>query len=86
MKENKNKFAGLTLAELEKKEKTMKGVVIGTSILIFTACAILFFFSIKNKKPAFSAVGLSCMITILPGFIGLSQISAEIKSRKSEPK
>lgn len=86
MKENKNKYAGLTLEELEKKEKTMKGVVYGTGILILIASAVLFYFSIKNKKPAFSAVSISCMSTIIPAVIGLSQISAEIKSRKSEPK
>lgn len=85
MKENKNKLAGLTVAELQKREKTMKGVVIGSGIVALLSFSVLLFLSIKNKKPAFSAAGISCMITLLPGIIGLSQVNAELKSRQSDP-
>jgi hypothetical protein len=82
MRQN-SKLAELTLAELQKKKKTIKSAIIGLGIVILMAVATLIYFTIKNQNYAFLGVAFGSLISLLPSVIFLSQIEAEIKSRNS---
>lgn len=79
---SKSKLSELTLEELEKKKKTIIGAAIGLGIVTLIAFSILLYLIIKSKNVALVGVLPGSFIIFLPIFIGLSQINAEIKSRK----
>lgn len=79
-----NKLSELTLEELHKEKKTLKGVLIAFSIVMLIACAGLLYLIIKKQNFALIAVIPGCMLTLLPTFIRLGQINTEIKSRNTK--
>ncbi|RWW92371.1 hypothetical protein [Flavobacterium cerinum] len=78
-----NKLSGLTLEELYKRKKTLQGATIGFGIVMVIAFSILIYLVFQSKKFGLLAIMPAGFMTLLPGIIGLSQVNAEIKSRKS---
>lgn len=81
---NKNKLAGLTVEELEAKKKQTKSAAWGFGIVLFIACCILLFLIVKKENYALLAIIPACWLTLLPIFIILGQLNAEIRLRKSK--
>ncbi|MDF2551165.1 MAG: hypothetical protein K0R36_1110 [Chryseobacterium sp.] len=79
-----NKLSDLSSEQLASKKKTMTGAIIGLSIVLFIACSILFYLAVTDKNITLIPIAICCLLTLLPSFIGMSQINAEIRSRKSK--
>ena len=79
-----DKLNELSIEQLQAKKKTLKNAAIGMGIVMLIACSVLFYLSIKSKNFALITVAIACLLTLLPSFIGISQIKAEIKSRDSK--
>ncbi|MCD0477982.1 hypothetical protein LPB90_05910 [Chryseobacterium sp. LC2016-29] len=79
-----NKLSELSIEELESKKKTILSFTIGIGSVMIIACCILFYFAITSKNFALIAVAFGCLMTLMPSFISIGQINAEIKSRKSK--
>jgi len=77
----KKKLSELTLEELEKREKTVRSILIGGSISMFVLLAVLVYLIFKTQLFVLVAVMPALFVTILPGVIILIWIKAEIKSR-----
>jgi L-asparagine transporter-like permease len=80
MKENKS-YSELTLEELLTKKSKMKSIVIALSIVMLFIVVVLIYLALKSKNYTLIAVGIGCLITLLPGVVVLNQIDTEIKSR-----
>ncbi len=79
-----NKLSELSIEELESKKKTILSATIGLGIVMIIACCTLFYFAITSKNFALIAVAVGSSLTLMPCFISIGQINAEIKSRKSK--
>lgn len=79
-----NKLTDLSLEQLQSKKKTILTATIGLGIVIIIACFFLFYVAITSKNFALIAVGIGSLMTLMPSFISIGQINAEIKSRKSK--
>lgn len=78
-----NKLSALTLEELYKRKKTLQGALIGFGIVMTIAFFILIYLVFLSKKFGLIAIIPAGFMTLLPAIIGLSQVNAEIKLRKS---
>lgn len=81
MKANK-KLSELRLEELIEKKKKLQGIVIGLGIVMFITSIGIIYFAIKNNNYTSMVIVISCFVTLLPNVVSLSQLNAEIKSRK----
>ncbi|MFY1045864.1 hypothetical protein [Chryseobacterium sp. GP-SGM7] len=79
-----NKLSDLSLEQLESKKKTVKSLAIGLGIVIIIACSVLFYVAMTSENFALIAVAVGSLMSLMPIFISISQINAEIKSRKSK--
>lgn len=79
-----SKLSELSIEELESKKKTILSATIGLGIVMIIACCALFYVAITSKNFALIAVAIGSTLTIMPSFISIGQINAEIKSRKSK--
>ncbi|WP_116790401.1 hypothetical protein [Flavobacterium psychrotrophum] len=79
-----NKLSDLTLEELNKQKSTLKGVIIGFSILFLFAFIVLFYLIYKNGNYVLLACLPPGIFAMLPAVMRLSQLNTEIKSRKSD--
>jgi hypothetical protein len=77
----KNKLTELTIDELSKEKSSIKGVLIGTAIVMLILCGAIFYLANRNQNFGLIAIVPCCLLTMLPATIRLSQINAEIKSR-----
>lgn len=80
----KNKLSALTLEELYEKKKKLKGMAIGIGIGMVIICSVLLYLIFRTKNFVLLAVVPGCLVTLLPSFIILGQINAEIKLRESK--
>ncbi len=78
------KISDFTLDELRKKEKTIRGIVIGTGIVSMIAAGVLLYSIIKSERYELIAVVVALTITPIPSSIVLSRLRAEIKSREEQ--
>ena len=81
MKANK-KLSELRLEELIEKKKKLQGIVIGLGIVMFITSIGIIYFAVKNNNYTSMVIVISCFVTLLPNVVSLSQLNAEIKSRK----
>lgn len=79
----KNKFADLSLEELQAKQANAKKVVTGLGIVMLAVNLLLLVMIFVTKLYALLAVVIGSMTTLLPSFINLKQINEEIKSRQT---
>lgn len=79
-----NKLSELSIEELESKKKMVLSAIIGLGIVMIIACCLLFYFAMTSKNFALIAVAIGSTLTLMPSFISIGQINAEIKSRKSK--
>ncbi|WP_265429692.1 hypothetical protein [Chryseobacterium sp. YIM B08800] len=79
-----NKLSELSIEELESKKKMVLSAIIGLGIVMIIACCLLFYFAMMSKNFALIAVVIGSTLTLMPSFISIGQINAEIKSRKSK--
>jgi hypothetical protein len=77
----KNKLTELTIDELSKEKSSIKGVLIGTAIVMLILCGAIFYLANRKQNFGLMAIVPCCLLTMLPATIRLSQINAEIKSR-----
>ena len=80
----KKKLSDMTIDELNKRKNTLKGAMIGISIVMIIAYGILLYLVIKSKNFVFLTIIPSGFLTLIPIIMGLKQIDAEIKSRLSD--
>lgn len=80
----KNKLSALTLEELYEKRKKLKGLAVGIGIAMIIICSVLLYLIFKTKNFVLLAVVPGCLMTLLPSFIVLGQLNAEIKLRESK--
>lgn len=80
----KNKLSELTIAELDKQKKSLSGLVLGSSIVMFILCCAILYLVSQKQNFALAAIIPCCLLSMLPGIIKLSQINAELKARDSE--
>ncbi len=81
MKTKTNDVTELSTEELVKQKKTLYGVAFGLGIVMVIACLILFYLVIKSKNYMVMFVIPVAMLSLLPSFMRLGQINAELKSR-----
>ena len=79
-----NKLENLTSQQLASKKKALTGALIGLGLVLIIACSILLYLVIKNKDFTLIPIAIGSLMTIIPCFIGISQVNTEIKSRKSK--
>lgn len=79
-----SKLSELSIEELESKKKMVLSAIIGLGIVMIIACCLLFYFAMTSKNFALIAVAIGSTLTLMPSFISIGQINAEIKSRKSK--
>lgn len=79
-----NKLSELSIEELESKKKMVLSAIIGLGIVMIIACCLLFYFAMTSKNFALIAVAIGSTLTLMPSFISIGQINAEIESRKSK--
>lgn len=80
----KNKFADLSLEELQAKQANAKKVVMVLGIVMLAINLLLLLLIFKTKLYSLLAVVIGSMTTLLPSFINLTQLNHEIKSRQSQ--
>jgi hypothetical protein len=76
-----NKLSDLTLEELTKQKNTLKGVIIGFSILFLFAFSVLFYLIFESRNYVLLACIPPGLLAMLPAIMRLSQLNAEIKLR-----
>ncbi|SMC65260.1 hypothetical protein [Moheibacter sediminis] len=79
----KNKFADLSLEELQAKRINAKKVFIVLGCVMGVINLLLVFMIFKTKLYSLFAVVVGSIMTLLPTFINLTQLNEEIKSRQS---
>lgn len=84
MSKNKNLVTELSTEELLKQKKTLTGAALGLGITMIAACVILFYLIIRSKNYMLIMIIPACMISLIPSFMRLGQINAELKSRKKQ--
>lgn len=80
----KNKFADLSLEELQAKQANAKKVVMVLGMVMLAINLLLVFLIFKTELYSLLAVVIGSMTTLLPSFINLTQLNHEIKSRQSQ--
>ena len=76
----------ISIQELDKKKKGLLGALIGLGVVLLMASVIIFYLAFTSKMPKVLIVVPICSsLTLLPAFISLSQINAELKNRKAKP-
>lgn len=80
----KNKFADLSLEELQAKQANAKKVVMVLGMVMLAINLLLLLLIFKTKLYSLLAVVIGSMTTLLPSFINLTQLNHEIKSRQSQ--
>ncbi|MCX2493201.1 hypothetical protein OQX63_06940 [Pedobacter sp. PF22-3] len=76
----------ISIQELDKKKKGLLGALIGLGVVLLIASVIIFYLAFTSKMPKVLIVVPICSsLTLLPAFISLSQINAELKNRKAKP-
>jgi Kef-type K+ transport system membrane component KefB len=78
------KLTELTLEQLTEKKKKLVSLSIGIAISMVIACGVLFYLAIKTKNYALMAVGMGSLITLLPVFVSVTEITKEIKRREKQ--
>lgn len=79
-----NKLSELTIEELTKQRNTLKGVIIGFSILFLLAFSVLFYLIFKNGNYVLLACLPPGFFAMLPAIMRISQLNAEIKLRNPD--
>lgn len=80
-KKASNVVTDLTTEELIKQKKTLTGAAFGLGILMLAACLILFYLVLKSRNYMVMFVIPVAILSLLPSFMRLGQINAELKSR-----
>ena len=80
----KNKLSELTTEELGRQKGLLKGIVIGTAIVMLVLCSLLVYLVNRSQNFGLMAMVPACMVVILPGIIRLSQVNTELKLRKAK--
>lgn len=75
------KIADLTIEELNKQKKTLRGAIIGLGIVMIIAYVTLAFVVFKTKNYVLLAIIPCGPLTLLPSVMRLKQINAELKTR-----
>ncbi|WP_346238441.1 hypothetical protein ABDK00_008670 [Niabella insulamsoli] len=78
----KTDLADLSTETLSQQKKSLAQTSIGLAAAMVVACTILFYLILKNKNYALIAVIPACMLSLIPSFLRLGQINAELKLRK----
>lgn len=86
MKKKTNDVTELSTEELVKQKKLLTGVAFGLGIVMIAACLILFYLVLKSKNYIVIFVIPVAMLSLLPSFMRLGQINAELKSRNAKTK
>ncbi len=71
----------LSTEELIQQKKTLTGVAFGLGIVMLVACLVLFYLVLKSKNYMVIFIIPVAMLSLLPSFMRLGQINAELKSR-----
>lgn len=79
----KSKLSALTIDELHKQKRSLNGMVLGTGIILLILCGVLLYLINKSRSFSLLPVVPCCLLIVIPGIIKLSQVNAEIKSRRS---
>ena len=79
-----NVVTDLTTEELLKQKKTLTGVAFGLGIVMLVACLVLFYLVLKSRNYMIIFVIPVAMLSLLPSFMRLGQINAELKSRNNK--
>jgi hypothetical protein len=79
---SKKGVSDLSTEEIIRQKKTLGRAAIGIAIAMIIACTFLFYLILKNKNYALIAVIPACMLSLIPSFIRLGQLNAELKTRK----
>lgn len=75
----------LSIEELYKKKQGIQGALIGLGLVMLAAVVILLYLVFTAKTPkVLAAIPITCALALLPAFISLGQINAEIKNRTSK--
>lgn len=78
--------AAISVEELHKKKKILLGSLIGLGVVLLSASLIIIYLAFTSKMPkVLIMVPICSSLTLLPAFISLSQINAELKNRKAKP-
>jgi hypothetical protein len=76
----------IPVEELYKKKKGLQGALIGLGVVLLIASVIIFYLAFTSDMPkVLIMVPICSSLTLLPAFISLSQINAELKNRKAKP-
>ena len=84
MSKKSNTVTDLTTDELLKQKKLLTGVAFGIGTTMLIACLVLFYLVLKTKNYSLIVVAPVAMLTILPSFMRLGQINAELKTRNAK--
>lgn len=76
-----NVVTDLSTEELIQQKKTLTGVAFGLGIVMVAACLVLFYLVLKSRNYMIIFVIPVAMLSLLPSFMRLGQINAELKSR-----
>lgn len=77
----KNILSELTLDELNKQKKSTRGILIATSIVMLIFSSVILYLSIAKHNMSLITFIPIFFLSMFPGFIKLSQVNSEIKSR-----
>lgn len=80
-KKASNVVTDLSTEELVKQKKTLTGAAFGLGILMLVACLVLFYLVLKSRNYLVMFVIPVAILSLLPSFMRLGQINAELKSR-----
>ncbi|WP_306353118.1 hypothetical protein [Flavobacterium sp. '19STA2R22 D10 B1'] len=80
----KNKLSELTIEELNNQKKTLKGILIGMSIVMLILISVFIYLIVKKQNFTLIALAPVFLFSFLPSIIQLSQINTEIKLRNSK--
>ncbi|MEH3114578.1 hypothetical protein [Pedobacter terrae] len=75
----------IPVEELYKKKKGLQGALIGLALVLLIAAAIIIYLAFSSNMPKVLIIVPFCSsLTLLPAFISLSQINAELKNRNAK--
>lgn len=80
----KNKYADLSMEELQAKQANAKKVVAGLGTVMIIINILLVVMIFITKLYSLFVVVIGSMTTLLPSFINLTQLNEEIKSRQTQ--
>nr|WP_068890424.1 hypothetical protein [Pedobacter panaciterrae] len=76
----------LTMDELGKQKNLLNGIIIGAGLLLLFLTGVILYQIILEQQYYMSLLLISCVLSIIPGFIGLQEIDKEMKNRITEDK